>query len=436
MTRTMHSSPLEGFDPLSPGFLDDPHAFWQSVGERPVFFHEPMHCWVLSRHEHIAAALRDWQSFSSRTLRAAPLPRTSWERVPEEVRAIPPRLIGSAFINVDPPHHTVDRKATQKAFTRPLVTASESLIRQLANDRIDGFVAQRRCELMGDFCHPLSLSVIVRMVGLPAETLSQFRGWIDDFFGIMAPSQGPDDADAPLPCTPEELEGRYLRLGEAYAFFNAYLDDRRANPQDDLASAMVHATGADGQPAMSYEQVLTHTLELAAAGSDTTANLIAHMVRHFSAHPEDLREILDDPRLWENAVEEGLRRWAIVTNLVRRATADVEIDGVKIPAGSVMLLNLPGANGDDRQFADPLRFDLHRENADDHLAFGVGRHFCLGAPLARLEARSALQELYRRIPDITVDPAEQQLDYHAAVTVRGLKRLAVSWDATTLGGRS
>src|SRR6185503_10385301 len=99
----------------------------------------------------------------------------------------------------------------------------------------------------------------------------RFRGWIDDFFGVMAPAG--DDADVPLQCTPEELEGRYLRLSQAYAFFKTYLDDRRANPQDDLASAMVQLTDGDGRPAMSYEHILTHTLELAAAGSDTTANL-------------------------------------------------------------------------------------------------------------------------------------------------------------------
>jgi cytochrome P450 len=418
-------STTKAFDPLSPDFLDDPHAFWQSVRERPVFFYEPMQCWVLSQHEHVATALRDWQTFSSRTLRAMPLPAASRARVPVDVQEIPPRLIEHAFINIDPPLHTVDRKATQKAFTRPLVAASQPLIRALANERIDAFLSDNDCDLLADFCHPLSLGVIVAMVGLPADTLSQFRGWIDDFFGVMAPAG--DDENVQLLCTPEELEGRYLRLGEAYAFFKAYLDDRRANPKDDLASAMVRLTDSDGRPAMSHEQILTHTLELAAAGSDTTANLIAHLVRHFSAHPEILQEILDDPQLWDRAVEEGLRRWMIVNNLVRRTTTDVDIDGVRIAAGSVMLLNLAGANSDDGLFADPLAFDLHRENADENLAFGIGRHFCVGAPLARLEARCALEELYRRIPDLVVDPADQPLEYHAAVTVRGLKALQVSW---------
>jgi cytochrome P450 len=428
-TDTIRSPAPQGFNPFSPDFLGDPHAFWQSAREHPVFFYEPLGCWVLSRHEHIAAAFRDWQTFSSRALRAAPLPAQARERVPAAVQAIPPTIMKSTFINMDPPQHTVHRKNTQKALTRSRVAAAESQIRAVANGLIDGFSDRGACDLMADFCHPFTQSVIISMIGLPVDTVPHVRTWIDDLFGLMIPDQGQTDEEAEqqLPAPPEEIEARYVRLGEAYRFFQAYLEDRRADPKDDLASAMVMARNEDGTPAMSDDQIVTHLLgAMVAAGSETTANLIGQMVRYFSGHGDVLAEVLEAPELWERAVEEGLRRWAIANNLLRVATADVEVGGVRIPAHSGVLINPAGANSDDAVFPDPLEFDLHRPNLDDHLAFGVGRHFCLGAPLARLEARCALQELYGRLPDMAVDP-DQAIEYNPAISVRGLARLTVTW---------
>jgi cytochrome P450 len=428
-TDTVRSPAPEGFNPFSPGFLEDPHEFWQSARDNPVFFYEPLHCWVLSRHEDIGAAFRDWHSFSSRALRAVPLPAQSRERVPAEVRAIPPTIMKSTFINMDPPEHTVHRKNTQRALTRSRVAAAESRIRELANELIDGFAERGRCDLMADFCHPVTQSVIISMIGLSPETVPQVRTWIDDLFGLMIPDQGQSDEEAArqLPAPPEEIEARYLRLGEAYRLFESLLHERRANPTDDLASAMVQATSEDGTPAMSNDQIVTHLLgAMVAAGSETTANLIAQMVRYFSVHREVLDEVLATPDLWESAVEEGLRRWAIANNLLRVTTTDVEIGGVRIPAHSAVLINTAGANSDESVFPNPLEFDVHRDNLDQHLAFGVGRHFCLGAPLARLEARCALQELYRRLPSLAVEP-DQPIEYNPAISVRGLKALQVSW---------
>jgi cytochrome P450 len=191
---------------------------------------------------------------------------------------------------------------------------------------------------------------------------------------------------------------------------------------------MLQATNEDGTPAMSYDHILGHVVGLAVAGSETTAGLMGEMVRCFSAEPEVLEEVLGTPELWDNAVEESLRRWAVVNNLLRVTTADVEVGDVTIPARSAVLLNIAGANSDATVFDDPLRFDLHRANRDDHLGFGVGRHFCSGAPLARLEAKCALEELYRRIPDLRAVP-DQEIAYKPAATTRGLKRLLASWSA-------
>jgi cytochrome P450 len=412
------------FDLLSSAVLRDPHEFWQSARQHRVFFYEPMQCWVLTRHEDVARALGDWKTFSSRTLRAAPLTAEARSRMPEPLQRIPAKLMDCAFINLDPPGHTIDRKNAQKAFTRPLVAATEPWIRELSGKLIAGFADRGHAELMEDYAHPLTLGVIGHMVGLPSERLPEFRSWIDDFFGLMEPVRA-DDA-APSLGPEEAIEGRYERVGDAWAFFQEFLDQRRQRPGDDLASRMVLARNEDGTPAMADEHILTHLLELAAAGSDTTANLIGHMVRHLSTHPELLQEARDGDVTWEQLVEEALRRFAIVTNLMRVTTTDVEIAGETIAAGSVVLVNLPGANSDETQFVDPLSVNPRRENVASHLAFGIGRHFCLGAPLARLEAKCALQDLYDRLEGLSAD-SDQEIGYHAAVTVRALKSLRVSW---------
>jgi cytochrome P450 len=234
------------------------------------------------------------------------------------------------------------------------------------------------------------------------------------------------DAESGPPLPVEELEARYARVAEASEFFERFLDQRRAEPQEDLASAMVLATDEDGTPSMTNEQVLAHMLEITAAGSETTASLIGHMVRFFSEQPATLADVRSDPSLWEPAIEEGLRRTAIGTHMMRVTTRDVELGGVHIPAGSKVMPNLPAANADHDQFPDPLTFDIHRSNSDEHVAFGHGRHLCMGAPLARLESRVALQELYRRMPDLVAEPG-QPLEYVVATSVRGLKHLRVSW---------
>ncbi len=427
MSTDMSSVPtLEGFDPLAPEYLADPRAFMlRAQKECPVFYYEPLDFWVVTRYDDIAMVLKDWETFSSRAFRAVPLPPELRDRIPAAHQRIPEDIITCNFINLDPPGHTLERRSAQKAFTRKLIAGTEGRIREIANELIDGFIDSGQCDLMHDFGYRLSLQVIVEMIGLPAETMPKFRDWIDDFFSLMAPANLRGDEPAQvLPVG--EIEERYERVVAAHEFFVQFLEERRRDPRDDLATAMILATNEDGTPAMTDTQVIAHLIEITAAGSDTTANLLGHMVWLFTKQPEALAEIRNDPSLWENAVEEGLRRSVVTTHLFRITTRDVEICGVTIPAGSKVATPVPAANTDESHFPDPARFDPRRSNADQHLAFGSGRHLCMGAPLARLEARAALQELYRRIPDLSAD-LDQQLEFVPAITTPGLKHLAVTW---------
>ena len=420
---------LNGFDPFSPEYIEDPQEFLQRAHrERPVFYHEPLEMWVLTRYADVSATLSDWQTFSSRAWRALPVPPELRDRVSEADERSAIEVLDANFINIDPPSHTRERKKAQKTFTRPRIAATEERIRELANELVDGFAERGGCDLMQEFCYPLGLRVILDMIGLPAEKLPDMRNWIDDFFALMTPANASDpDAEVEITLPIDEIEMRYARVAEATEYFRRFLDDRRANPRDDLASAMVLATDDDGTPSMTYEQVLSHLIEITAAGSETTASLIGHMVRLFSLNPEALADVEADPALWEAAIEEGLRRTSIGSHLMRITTRDVEIEGVRIPAGSTVCLIPAAANADADKFPDPLAFDVHRPNSRDHLAFGKGRHMCLGAPLARLEARAAVQELYRRLPGLAA-PLDEPLEFTVTMTVRGIAHLPVTWN--------
>ncbi len=432
--RTEARPTLPGFDPFSAEYTEDPQLFIQQAHEaRSVFYYPPLDVWMVTGYEDVCAILSDWRTFSSHAWQAVPLPPEVRDRVPDEQLRIAATVLDLNFINIDPPSHTQERRKAQQAFTRPLIAASEPRIREMSNELIDGFVDAGSADLMVDFCYPLGLRVIADMIGLPFEILPKLRTWVDDFFRLMAPAGGTSaDGESEITLPIAELEESYARVAEASEFFERFLDERRANPQDDLASAMVLATDDDGNPAMSNEQVLAHMLEVTAAGSETTASLIGHMVRFFSQYPDALAEVKSDPALWEPAIEEGLRRTAIGTHMMRITTRDVELGGVHIPAGSRVAPNLPAANVDPRQFPDPLTYDLHRPNSGEHVAFGSGRHLCMGAPLARLESRTALQELYRRMPDLVAD-LDQPLEFVVAMSVRGLKHLPVSWTQPAVG---
>jgi cytochrome P450 len=334
--------------------------------------------------------------------------------------------MATAFPNLDPPEHTVSRKTANKWFTLKQVAAQEPVISELAHELIDGFVADGRCDLMQRYCYPLSLGVILRMLGLPLEDGPKFRQWTEDMFSLMSP--GPADADIALarPMPEDEQLERWGRIAEAWEYYGQVIEDRRQNPRPDMTSAMVHATDDDGSPALSTDKIIFHMIELTAAGNDTTANLMGNVVRFFDESPEQLEEVKRDPSLLGNVVEEGLRRRPTSPQMYRITTRDVAMGGVTIPARSIVCLSFGSGSNDEGHFPDPLRFDIHRENSGEHLAFGHGRHFCLGAPLARLEARLGLEALYERIPTIRVVPG-QTLEFIPVVTVQTLVGLQVEW---------
>lgn len=414
------------FDPRSPEYLRDPHAALQGLlEEAPVFYHEPLDTYYVLRYEDARQVFSDSETFSNHAYKAMPVRDGLRERIPVEWERAGQVVQGGQILNQDPPEHTAQRRAAQRTFTHKRVAAAQPKIDAIAEELIDGFAADGEIDLLRDFGVRLTLRAVGTLLDVPRESLAQFQAWINDIFAILAPI----DLDPEEVTTPDdELVATYERVHNFYETYSEFVAERRANPGDDLASAMLTITDESGCPALSDDDVLSHMVGITAAGTDTTANLIVNMVRFFTEFPDQLALVREDPTLWDNAMAEGLRRAAISNQVFRIARRDTEIAGVGIPAGATVGIAIPAANADPRKFPDPLRFDVRRENAGEHLALGRGRHFCLGAPLAPPEAQTALRALYRRLPDLTAD-LSQELSFIPALSVRGIISQRATWSA-------
>jgi cytochrome P450 len=419
MARAETPPLLPGFDPLDPDHLREPYAIYsRALAEQPIFYYPPLRFWMVTRYEDVCTVLRDVETFSSRVWRAVPPP-------PELVGQVPENPMANAFINLDPPTHTVSRKAVNRAFTRGLVAALEPEIRASAERLIDGFVDAGHCDLMQEFCLPLSLGTITDLLGLPREDMPRFRRWTEDMFSLMSPA-APDDASTSKPMAPAEAARHYEGLAEAFEYYREVVEARRLEPREDLVSVLVALRDDGGEPAIADDRIIIHMLELTAAGHDTTANAIANIVEFIAADPAQQEAVRGDRELLEGAVEEGLRMRATSPTMFRLSTREVELGDVTIPASAVICVNLGAAGRDPERFACPAHFDPAREDADAHLAFGRGRHFCLGAPLARLETRVALEVLLQRLGPFAVPPGQDQ-EYLPLITLDSRLHLEVSW---------
>ena len=417
----MSASPtFSGLDLLSHAYRVNPGAAIQDALElNPVSYYEPLNCYVVLRYEDARAILSDFETFSSRVFRVLPAPDAD-----PEAQRVTKLIIEGQALGMDPPEHTRERRAAQRSFTHARVRSTLPLIEQIANELIDTFVDRGECDLMTDYCYRLTLRGVGSMLGLPTEDLPAFEAFINEIFTLMIPLNAPGNPNM----THEALLAGYERTYRAYQVFSRFVAERREHPRDDLASAMLALTDDVGEPLLTDDAALAHMVGITVAGTGTTANLIGYVVRYLSEQPAVLEEVRRDPALWDAVVEEGLRCASVSGLLYRRTTREVQLRGVTIPAESLVAVNVAAANADPRQFPDPLCFDIHRPNLADHLAFGLGRHFCMGSPLARPEARVALQTLFSRIPDLRADPTAE-LEFAPNFVVRSQLHQHVTWTA-------
>jgi len=321
-------------------------------------------------------------------------------QMPAEMPQIP------LMISLDPPQHRKYRNLVSQAFTPRMVAQLEPRIHAIADELLDRVIERGAMDVIGDFAYLLSVTVIAELLGVPSEDQAQFRVWSDAFFEITSPAA----MQAQM-----EMGGYFFRV----------LNERRQNPQHDLITALAHAE-VDGQQLSDFE-IIAHCSLILLAGNDTTRNLIGNAVLCFDSFPQARAQLQADMELMPTTIEEVLRYLPSVHTAPRVAKVDTVLNGVEIAAGQWVMPMLASANRDETQFANPHQFDITR-SPNRHLTFGHGIHFCLGAPLARLEAKIGLQKLLTRLHTIQV-LRDEPLEAVNSPIVYGVKKLPISFEA-------
>ncbi|WP_432826594.1 cytochrome P450 [Dactylosporangium sp. CA-092794] len=304
------------------------------------------------------------------------------------------------FVRMDPPRHDTLRRLVGQAFTPRVVAGLEPRIAEVATGLLDEVAGERRFDLIEDLAYPLPVIVIAELLGIPATDRPLFRTWADRLFERS--DAGPDESLARL-TSPERMEAAAPAVREMNGYLLEHIRARRSAPREDLISRLVLAE-ADGERLVD-EEIVGFAGVLLLAGHVTTTATLGNTVLCLDAHPGAAAEVRAEPPLLPTAIEEVIRLYTPFPRLVRRTTTDTTAGGTAVPAGAIVMIWLAAANRDGRVFTDPDRFDPHR-SPNPHLGFGHGLHFCLGAPLARLEARVAMELLLRRYSEIAVESAE------------------------------
>jgi pimeloyl-[acyl-carrier protein] synthase len=400
------ASPPQGL--FGRGMISNPYPTYHRLrSSSSVLWAEAMGSWVVTRYADVASLLRD--------------PRTSSERFGRiEARAGRPelasmfRMRADAMLNTDAPKHTRLRSLVSKAFTPKAVEAMRPAIRGIVDGLLDAVEPRGRMDLMQDLACDLPVAVIAAMLGVPPEDRSRFKRWSDDI-AVTANVQ-PE-------LSTEALDRAALAYGELTDYFKGIVGGPRGSRAEGLLWALAEAEEQGDK--LSGSELYANAILLLNAGHETTTNLIGNGMLALLRNPDQWRGLVAEPSIVEGAVEELLRYDSPVQLTGRTAKEDIELPGQRIAAGQGVLLVLGAANRDPEHFPDPDRLDLRRPEARQHVAFGMGPHYCLGAPLARLEGRIVFETLVRRCPGLRleVDPPE----YRDNFNLRGLKSLAVAF---------
>lgn len=397
------------FNPLLPEFLADPYPFYQRLREQdPVHWNQVLGfgMWVLTRYADVMAVLRDPRFSAQR--RSADVVQEVLEIFPQEGE-MSPLVRANTMLSSDPPDHTRMRTLVNKAFTPRAVEAMRPRIQAIVDSLLDAAQERGGMDVIADLAYPLPVIVIAEMLGVPPEDRDQFKRWSDDVVTTIEPVLSPE--------AQQRAQRASLELAE---YFRGIVEVRRREPRDDLLSALIAAEEQGDR--LTEDELYATCILLLVAGNETTTNLIGNGMLALLRHPDQLQRLREEPSLLEPAVEEMLRYESPVQLTARVALTDVEVGGRTVGRGQLVLTVLGAANRDPAQFPEPDRFDVARRD-NRHLAFGHGIHYCLGAPLARLEAQVAFRSLLARFPRL--EPAFERPQWRPAVTLRGLATLPV-----------
>jgi cytochrome P450 len=392
------------FDPSDRAFVRDPYPRYAELREAPVLHPSDEGLWVLTRYDDVSAVLRDTRlSSDPRHAEGARRERRA-QRMP--LGDTPPPVM----LFLDPPDHTRLRRLANKAFTPRAVEAIRPRIVEIVDELLDRAAEQGEMDVMADLAFPLPVIVICELLGVATGDQEQFKEWSTDVARVLDPVADPAVAERAMPAVFNFIQ-----------YFSTLIEERRAAPRDDLLSALIQAE-EDGTQ-LTTPELFAMCILLFVAGHETTTNLIGNGTLALLRHRDQLDALGTDPALAAAATEELLRYDAPVQATARTATIDLEVNGLELRKGEGVVCSLAAANRDPRAFDEPDRLVLARGRAN-HLAFGSGIHFCLGAPLARVEGQAAFTALAQRFPG-----AELRVDdppYRDHFVLRGLESLPVS----------
>jgi cytochrome P450 len=395
------------YHPFDPAVRANPYPIYARLrDEAPLFPVRGLDLVAVSRHRDVRAVLEDPLAFSSSAM------RDLIQRAATEMRG-DGELGGETLLGTDPPVHTRLRKIVNRGFTPRRITALEPRVRAVARELVEAQARREEWDFVSELAVPLPVRIIAEVLGVEPERHRDFKRWSDDFVAAAAGA-------AP---TPEQRESLVHSRNELEAWLDPILAERRARPRGDLISALCAAEG-EGD-VMTGEQVGNLIIILLVAGNETTTNLLGNAMLALLGDPEQLALLLERPALVPGLVEEALRYDAPVQMTFRRCTADTKLPAGEIRAGQVVGALIGAANRDGQAFRDPERFEIRRD-ASRHLAFGFGTHFCLGAPLARLEARVAFETLLPHLRGCVRREAE--LEYTPSLLLRGPRRLRIGFE--------
>jgi len=402
------------FNPFAPEVRANPYPHYAWLRrEAPVYHFEPFDLWVLSRYEDVAAVLKAPDLYSSTALRKFLVGGALMggeDSLPAAARWL---LEPEILIATDPPTHTRLRNLVNRGFTPRRIAALEPRVRQITRNLLGEIEAEiesgTEFDLVRSLSMPLPVTVIAEMLGVESERREDFKRWSDALITGLSGSPGTDRAGA--------LASAAQEFGD---YFREVIERRRREPTDDLIGVLVKAE--EDRRALSATDVLGFCVLLLVAGNETTTNLIGNAVLALLAHPQELSKVRSDPTLVPKLVEETVRYDSPVQALVRTPNQEVEIRGQRIPKEAVMMISFASANRDESHFADPDRFDITRDTRG-HLGFGHGVHFCLGASLARLEAKVVLSELLDRFSHLERAEPDEEIEWIDSMLLRGPRAL-------------
>jgi len=395
------------FNPIGPEALANPYPMYKALREQsPVSWNELFEAWIFTRYHDVDAVLMD-PRFSADRARAQT--RFS-EMIKQQQQEYGPFSQAPTMLTSDPPEHTRLRRLVSKAFTPRAVENLRPRIREIVDELLDGLAGQTTFDLVDEIAYPLPVIVIAEMLGVPAKDSADFKRWSDDLVATLGGPFVPQDV----------IDKARASIEELVAYLAEQIAQRRANPRDDLISGLIAAE--DGGQVLSEQEIYSTTILLLVAGNETTTNLISNAMYSLLQNPDQLELLRSDLSLMPSAVEEILRFNGPVQATARVATTDIEIGGTTVREGQMAMAILGAANHDPAKFPEPEKFDIRR-NPTDHMAFGDGIHFCLGAPLARAEAQIAFEELLRRFSKI--EPAGEPA-WGGTFIIRGAKKLPIS----------